>query len=478
MSKRASSPSSSTRGTNQMSSTIKRLRSNLTDKDLEIDATISEDLDLTSSSKRQGVILRTWTEEHNPVNSLDQANFVVFQTKCYNNNLILPYQCYTKTQLKILNADGTDLEASEPVTLTNNISSGIWSNVGVQLNEYPMGGNDGLYGYRANLEKMINFPNHVQRNGLSICDYVFNDNVFEAIKTGLTFVVADHGKKPEHFLEEQRIKSTRLSKSNTYIDIIHHDLFNQTKYLPPETRLEVKFTKHEDNDFFLLSNQETNKYKVKVEKFTLFVQFAEVVPAFILSMKEMIEKEKNLFRIPTRQVNLSYHIKPSNQADFSQIANLLKTGNVLPRRLFIALVKQQAFYGRLTMDPYYYVDPGISNVRLRLGGNIEPLPEMTTVAEYVYAFQKTTGTLFSNNESPINVENWKKGKAIMAFDLTTGNSDDVFDVFERKMMELVWLLKDVDATNAYCMIVYSEHNGELRIDHDGKVEYAMLTPEG
>lgn len=489
--------------------------SSLKDFNISIPETISKDLDLHTSMSQQSVVTRAWLEEYNSVNSLgNECKFARFEFKSFHNNLIVPSKCYTKMTLQIVKGQG-DIAENDLVLPVNDIGCSMIKSLEVKMNDVTIDPGDGLYAYRASLDKHINYPENVKRTGLSPGMYQMEEHSFDVEDIENQKVIF-HEPKPEELAKdksiskqtqsstrgeprkvfEERFNATSKSREFTVMSTIHSDIFMQSKVLPPSTKIELNFTPNTEPHFALLKSKEDKKekFRIKILRWTMLVQYIEVIPEFKANLLDVIHQQKKMIRIPLRQVELTYHVRPKGLKDFSEINSLLKGGSRLPRRIFIALVKQSAFHGEICCDPFHYHDVGAENVTLRVGGQIMPYPELKCstrntnvevgkpskdddISEFLMSFLMATGTFYSDSTTGITRHNFSKGNFVLGWDLTSGDTEQVFEISARKNVELNYVLSKTDEKNSYVMLVYAEYDAELRVDEDGTTELHKFSPE-
>ena len=69
-----------------------------------------------------------------------------------------------------------------------------------------------------------------------------------------------------------------------------------------------------------------------------------------------------------------YYSKGTNTADLSNFNLLIGEGNLLPRRIFVMMLREDAMHGCMNRDPFNYQSFGLSTVCLRVGGKEQPYP--------------------------------------------------------------------------------------------------------
>lgn len=463
---------------------------------------MSQNLDLHNTLGTQFGIKHSWYEEYNPINALTDSNKTyIFNITSTGNVLIHPSDCLIKFKFKVVKSSGANIDNTELVFPVNNLSSSFFKSLAIKLNNYVLENSDDLYAYRANLEKTLLYPEKVKKNGMNIGDYVFQNQSYDVIRNTINYVamknnssvitdevylgVMKRNKNYDYTPFLNRQQKCSEGKEVTLYDVIHSDLFNQSKYLPPNSTLNLTFTRADEPAFYLLTEEATPAFKIKLLGFSILVAKSEVDSGVIAGMKETTKnKDKMVYKLPYKRCEITTHTIPVNTTDFSQVASFLKGGSIVPRRIFIAFVKHSAFLGNYKQDPFHYHDVNILSQTLRVGGQIRPYPELRCdtrrhitedasknddIAEFLFSLLASTGTLYSNASLGININNWSKGNAITGYDLTSKDVDDVFAHPKKENIEFYCRTSTSDATNGYTMLIYAEYDSEFQIDEEGIV---------
>jgi hypothetical protein len=235
-----------------------------------------------------------------------------------------------------------------------------------------------------------------------------------------------------------------------------------------------------DNKNFVILTNEATAYKVNLHKMQLLVRYITIDESIINEMEYITTRGENMV-LPLRKVEMTYFTKARNTLDWSEL-NLIKEGKSLPRRLFVVFVKQANFHGGAKLDPFDYEPCNLQRAVLRVGGQIQPFPELfaSPIVDHeaegrnitwpLYALLKSSNSFLSDHDIGITVENYTHGNYILGWDLTSGGAPlgEAFEMPNESSLQLELKLSAVTDA-AYTMIVYAEYDGELEIDRSGKV---------
>ena len=206
-----------------------------------------------------------------------------------------------------------------------------------------------------------------------------------------------------------------------------------------------------------------------MESCRLKARYITVDPEMAVEMSKITESGRPMI-YPYRRVEMTYFTKPAGSSELTQ-NNLIKEGNVLPRRIFAALVDQDAFHGHLDMDPFNYQPFKTNYIALRVGSQIKPYTEIrcypgeNEYGEALDALLETTHSLNDREDIGIDPDTYHARNFIIGFDLTPTRSKqgESFELPQRKTVDLVWRLGE-SPTKTITMIVYAEYDAEIQID--------------
>ncbi len=475
---------------------------------------MAKSLDLHSGVGIKNDVISRYYQEIQPTNSIDESNkTITFKFSTANNLLIQPSHCMIKCTFRIVSSEtGGDVPDSVEAIPVNNLSSSFWEGVDVKLNGFILESNDNLYPWRANIEKTCFYTSQQKQSALDMCDFMQQQCSYDFIKEAKVNFKNDitlpkiedgaeevNGEKTSQVLRKAlkylTYKTSDLQPENWYkryvrwhnnsvtlYDTIHCDLFNQSRYLPPNSEIELTFHKNK-NDALCINTQDPNpKVKVKLENFVFIAAMSEVQPEIVNGMMSTTVDNKKVFKIPLVRAALQYHSISVGNRDFSKTSSFLKEGNILPRRLINGFIFAKSHAGDFAKDPFHWHDIGAVSQHVKVGGQIKPFPmaicndrETDTevldkrgdnISDFLLTLLATTGTLFNNTALGINTYNWSSGNALTGYDFTSGDCQDVFSFPDKKAIEFHCRVFAPDPLNNYSHILYAEYNSEYTIDED------------
>jgi len=450
---------------------------------------LPEQLDLHHSLPTQvGIIKPPQYRFCNPINSITNAKTIEFQVSSHLNELIDPSRSYLYLKCKITNKKGEDIKEKKPDNTANDKVKALPANgqtynlfksCKTRLNDQPVTEGDGMYAYRGDLETRLMWPKDVKDRGMLLIqgfdeeEHAFetagNDGVPALDALWAAATVDSHAIGHRALL--RRAKRSYASKEYSAIGRIHSELFDQPRFLPPDSKLYVSFDLADFDTFPILTN-EGDDYKITITKMQLMIMYVTVDPDIVTEMLTETQKGKDVI-MPLRRVEMSYHTKRAGSSDLSH-PNLFHEGETLPRRVFIAFVDGDAYRGVSNMDPFNYRDIGIAHYALKIGGEYLPYPVIECGDDELlplFSLLDSTGSLYDENELGITRENFKRRNYILAFDLTSTKSapGTSFDLPSNKSCDLEITLK-APLAQSVTMVVYSEFDAELQINSAGQVK--------
>ena len=453
-------------------------------------------LDLYSCPPTQVAVLSSRVDYINPINTLTNAKTIEFAITSSGDELIFPQETRIELGVKILtntgvpipnyNAQNNPNDAAKVIP-ANGLSSNLFKNCKVKLNDTILEHGDGLYAYRADLENLLMTSENEKNKDLEIEGY-FNDlNYFPPWKYHAALAAAGgaaahpfpgfheanwtnlNHKKPLH----KRAIMSRDSQTMYVEGKIHSEIFEQGKVLPPSSKLYVSFDRQDFDDFSILCAQDQDQqYRVDIVSCRLRVTWLKIDPGIL---NEMIQSGLGggSYTIPLRRVKMDY-ITKQRASDFSE-SNLFSEGNTLPRRIFLAFVSNVAFRGDKTRDPFHYENlGGIRTLGLRVGGEHRPYPmimldTVSKTGNNILLHQLLDSTKSYLKEGTVNgldLYTFNRDKTILGFDLSTVKAPvgENYEMPVKKTCDLEMTVNDDPGREAMTMVIYAEYDAEIEID--------------
>jgi hypothetical protein len=150
---------------------------------------------------------------------------------------------------------------------------------------------------------------------------------------------------------------TRLKGNVQLIGKLNCDLFNQSKYLPPKTRLNLTLIR--SPSAFVIMAEESTKYYISIDAAQFIVPKIETPMSYIEDAVKRMRVDNVQFPV-TRQCVIVRNI---GSGESSVVLDNLTNG-VLPNRVVVGLVDSDAASGKATKNPYYFKTHNNNSIQL------------------------------------------------------------------------------------------------------------------
>ena len=186
---------------------------------------------------------------------------------------------------------------------------------------------------------------------------------------------------------------------------------------------------------------------------------------------------------PVCRVKMMYYSCGANIVDLSNFNLLTMEGNLLPRRIIVVMVREDAVHGNYNRDPFNYQHFNLAEFSLKVGSEQIPLPELkcnmdddsNDILRPLFSALLANHSLFSNEELGINPSNYRNGNVFLAWDLSQMPPGQSFEMTQEKPVSLILKLRRAN-NFVINVIVYSEYDSEIEMMNNRKVichEYAL-----
>jgi len=203
-------------------------------------------------------------------------------------------------------------------------------------------------------------------------------------------------------------------------------LFNSDKTLINDVDMNIKITRPPDA-FYILAPSNDNKVTIKNLNATLFITQVELKPPLLLAHVNVLGmKRKDHYPVTHSQIKT---FTASSGAQQISIDNA--TLGPIPERILIALVKNTAFFGSASTNPYHFQLYGMTNLDLYVNAVQLPSEPLTMDCSSPFCATRDYETLFSitgihhdGRAHMITLEMFTKEFYILGFDLTPDRESD------------------------------------------------------
>ena len=271
------------------------------------------------------------------------------------------------------------------------------------------------------------------------------------------------------------------ARKNMYtIARIHSEIFEQPKLLPPNTVLDIDFDRH-NSDFLLLTKHNRN-YILKMESCKTLTRLVDMDEEITAEIDSVSISGRSIF-YPVCRVKMMYYSCGANVVELSNFNLLTMEGNLLPHRIIVVMVREDAVRGNYNRDPFNYQHFNLAEFSLKVGSEQIPLPELkcnmddgrNDILRPLFSALLANHSLFLNEELGINPSNYRNGSVFLAWDLSQMPPGQSFEMTQEKPVSLILKLRRANNFGVN-VIVYSEYNSEVEMLNNRKVichEYAL-----
>ena len=301
-----------------------------------------------------------------------------------------------------LKKDGGADNPKKNVIPVNCLATALFKDVGVKLNGTNIDRWDHMYAHKSDMENRLGFPLAAKTGAMSISQFVEESRAFEDVgNDGVKQIFseeagAEYDPRDNAFIS--RYNMTKGSEQFHLLTPIHHGLFQQNLFLPPNTSLGLVFDRNKSK-FYCLSN-ENNTYEFAIDTMHLLIRRIKT-DAKITEDEEKLCKRDGMERvIPIRHVEMKYR---TLSAATTEVQTEDLCGGVVPKRIYFGLVRAAAREGDLKLDPFNYQHYKTTMVSVRSegapGGLIEISTDFTKQLFYMALRQ-----LLESNDSLYNAD--------------------------------------------------------------------------
>ena len=150
----------------------------------------------------------------------------------------------------------------------------------------------------------------------------------------------------------RRYLKGKASKNMYTIARIHSEIFEQPKLLPPNTVLDIDFDRH-DSDFLLLVQHNHRNYILKMESCELLTRLVDMEEEITAEINSVSLSGRSML-YPTCRGKMMYYSCGANVVVLSNFNLLTTEGNLLPHRITVVMVREDAFQsGRIFFQSWF-----------------------------------------------------------------------------------------------------------------------------
>jgi len=302
--------------------------------------------------------------------------------------------------------DGSDLSSAESnkASCVNKRLHSMFSSISVSLNGKPVTLHETNYHYKAYLEKLLNYGSDA--SGTNLMSILWYLDSSQELKDNNGYTT--------------RLKYIGNSQTVKLYGRLHADLFNSDKMIINGVDINIKLTRTPEA-FYLLASTDDTKVRIKILDATLFITQVELKPPLLLAHANVLAmKRKAHYPVTHRQIK-TFTARSGTQQISINNAFL----GPVPDRILKVLVKNAAFVGSASTNPFHFHHYDMTNLVLYVNGVQRPSEPLTMECSSPFGATRAYETLFSSTAihhddraHMITIEIFIKGFYILGFDLT------------------------------------------------------------
>lgn len=423
-----------------------------------------EELELFSVPPVQVTINDDVLVAYHPLATLSDGAPIEFVVPGAADCLLDLSQSYLHIRCKVVKDTSTALVATSAVAPVNLLLHSLFSQCDCELNGKQVSNSDNGYAYRSYIETLLTYGGDAVNSHLST-------QMWEKDTAG-QFEETSIGDTAKNLGFKKRNKLVAASKIVDLYGRPHCDLFQQDRLLLNNVDLRLKLTRSKDA-FCLMTGEANPTYRVNIMSAVLYVRRVIPSPAVLIGFSEALKT--NTVKYPIRRVEIKTFTIPINSRQ-GNLDNVV-LGN-LPSFCLLGFVSNGAFNGDYSKNPFNFHHYNVNYLALQVDGKTIPaIPYKPDYADnlYVrnyYSLFQALDKLTSDSLPRIPYEDYPRGNALYAFDLTSDKSQGQchYNLIKQGALRVDVTFKQA-LTETINLVLYLVHQAVLEIDQSKNVIY-------
>ena len=367
---------------------------------------ITPALDFSNREPSEGGIRGNFSQIYHPISAIDDDGPYEFRVRTNASELLHAPLTRVGGEVQILKSTGEHTTDTDDVSVCNLPIDSMFGAVVVEMESVKIEDTSYCYPYKAFWEKTLSYNRGAKDTHMQ--NAIYHDdtaNFFDTVEGG----------KGNEGLDRRAVRFKNSKVVHFYIPL-SLDISTITKPLPNNTSYVFRFSRNSDA-FVLMTN---GGYKIHLKK--LYLEVVKLIPQD--NVLQNIERRFNSSGL-TYEVSHTKIVKysiPAGVYEASQYSVFDKT--TLPRFVMLGLVKQSAFSGNKTNNPFRFIHGDMNEVSL-LHNNV-PIPSTPFRPNWDSGdFYRMYGHFFDNlghyhgdSTNGITPEQFSQGLTLIAFDLS------------------------------------------------------------
>lgn len=422
---------------------------------------VSSEVDLFSLPHSDTTLEHSLYTEYRPIVSVEDSNAKLeFRIQSNSSQYLDLHDSFLYVRLKITNPDGTDLGTDAPVSACNNLLHSLFVECETSLNNQLVASTNNCYAYKSYISSLLKHGN-------------FNKTDQEC--SGFFIDTENFASSDSNSGYSKRRKLFALSAEVELTGRLFLDIASQSRYILNDTPMTITLTRSSDEFFLLCPNASAStpiKGKVKLLDAMLIIRKHTPYASVIFSHQKLLEEGKKA-KYPYVNSSIKYFTIPKGVQSF--LDEDVFTGKI-PSRLVVGMVLNKAFIGDLKCNPFKFEHFDVSYVNVMVNNHpcpTRPLPFDFTKDQVIHGYYLLNKCMSKVNKEQglmFPLKDYSKGFSFFAADINPLDySDDTLQLFKSGAVKIELKFR-TPLSDAITLIVYSEHQEMIEIDHQRIVE--------
>jgi hypothetical protein len=356
--------------------------------------------------------------EHRPISIVtDSRSVIQFEINSAYDEYIQLRDSLLRIKLKIniKRSDGADVTENDwkKISPVNYLLQSLFSNVQVEIGGKPITMTPHSYPYKSYFNAILGYTKDARTSYLSAAGF------FDDKNTKVEF-----NEKQSQIIRPVEITTDGKGQTIELEGKLHLDFFAQPKALLGGVQMKL-FLIPNDPKFYLILKDNTILPHVEFEDISLFMNRSKVSYPVVSAHSRALMKGTAKYPI-VRGLVKAFNIN-SGTID-TTIDNAVF--GVIPRRIFIVLVSNQAFSGSYLINPYNFQKYDLNFLAVHIDGQQFPMKPYTPdfdkkfySREYLALFE-SLNQLTTDSTISLTKEEWANGNVIYGFNFSPDLGDD------------------------------------------------------
>jgi len=249
--------------------------------------------------------------------------------------------------------------AAPKLALVNLGLSSLFKDLALFINNQKVEGDSQLYAYKAYMYNLLAASTATKAHQLASCGWI-----------------DDEAKKYDDVTNAGYVARREWTKSTNSVSKICYlagplslDVAMQKQYLTDQMKLSFKFSRN--SHAFALQSFEIDSlndtYKIRFHSMSLWLRRVRVDPSVIVGHLRGLGSQNAIWKYPAFKVLTTFHVK-----GISNISIPSATPGIYPKCIFVGMLENDAFNGKMTKNPFKFQHYNVSKIGFMMNGQHVP----------------------------------------------------------------------------------------------------------